>query len=231
MHWDRQGVILPAYKGNWNVRLDEVRRHRAREKSMASIGCISSEPLPTRTTRWDWRHSTDLIHWTEATKTPVLPRRPGHFDSRVVEPGPPPILTPHGIVLIYNGADDNLVYRTAVAMFDRNDPRKVLYRSKYPIFGPENRGRRLARCPTSYLWKAWRAGEITTSSITAARTSMWASPRPTLSNKRYSPFGGGTRKHRDDAFPSICALILPVVPRDPSCSDAKRFPFSRSFSR
>jgi len=33
-------------------------------------------------------YSTDLLHWTEATQTPVLPRRPGKFDSRVVEPGP-----------------------------------------------------------------------------------------------------------------------------------------------
>src|SRR5258708_24199102 len=81
-------------------------------------------------------YSTDLIHWTEATKIPVLPRRPGMFDSRVVEPGPPPILTEQGIVLIYNCADENLVYRTAVPIFDRNDPRKLLYRSHSPIFVP-----------------------------------------------------------------------------------------------
>jgi predicted GH43/DUF377 family glycosyl hydrolase len=67
----------------------------------------------------------------------VLPRRPGKFDSRVVEAGPAPILTPDGIVLIYNGADDKLVYRTGVVVFDRKDPRKVLYRSEQPIFFPE----------------------------------------------------------------------------------------------
>jgi predicted GH43/DUF377 family glycosyl hydrolase len=59
------------------------------------------------------------------------------FDSRVVEPGPPPILTKQGIVLIYNGADDNLVYRTGVAIFDRTDPRKLLSRSDTPIFSTE----------------------------------------------------------------------------------------------
>ena len=78
-------------------------------------------------------YSTDLIHWTEAMNTPVLPRRPGMFDSRVVEPGPSPILTPRGIVLIYNGADDKLVYRTAVAVFDR----KLISRSNEPICAPE----------------------------------------------------------------------------------------------
>src|SRR5207244_12875372 len=82
-------------------------------------------------------YSTDLIHWTEATQTPVLPRRPGQFDSRVVEPGPPPIITRDGIVLIYNAADDKLVYRKAVAVFDPHDPSKLLSRTEKPIFSME----------------------------------------------------------------------------------------------
>jgi len=81
--------------------------------------------------------STDMQHWSEETDAPVLPRRVGKFDSRVVEPGPPPMVTPDGIVLVYNGADDNLVYRTGIAVFDKNDPRKVLYRSEAPVFAPE----------------------------------------------------------------------------------------------
>jgi predicted GH43/DUF377 family glycosyl hydrolase len=92
-------------------------------------------------------YSDDLIHWTEATTTPVLPRRPGMFDSRVVEPGPPPLLTPGGIVLIYNAADDHLVYRTAVAVFDRHDPRKLLSRSDTPIFAPEKEWEKVGQVP------------------------------------------------------------------------------------
>ena len=69
--------------------------------------------------------SEDLVHWTEALDAPVLPRRPGRFDSRVVEPGPPPVLTPEGILLVYNGADDRLVYRTGWALFDRDDPTRA----------------------------------------------------------------------------------------------------------
>jgi predicted GH43/DUF377 family glycosyl hydrolase len=91
--------------------------------------------------------SNDLIHWTEATETPVLPRRPGKFDSRVVEPGPPPILTADGIVLVYNGADDKLVYRTGVAVFDRQNPRKVLYRSDEPLFAPELAWEKVGQVP------------------------------------------------------------------------------------
>ncbi len=92
-------------------------------------------------------YSADLIHWTEATQTPVLPRRPGKFDSRVVEPGPPPILTPRGIVLVYNGADDHLVYRAGVAVFDRRDPRKLLSRSDSPIFSPEKSWEKVGQIP------------------------------------------------------------------------------------
>jgi beta-1,2-mannosidase len=135
-HWTRLGVILPAYQGNWN-------------RTWTKSGAIVSEEIDgkywmywlgtaaDKTDQMGLSSSTDLVHWHEETETPVLPRRPGKFDSRVVEPGPPPILTPQGIVLIYNGADDNLVYRTGIAVFDHHDPRRVLYRSDQPLFAPE----------------------------------------------------------------------------------------------
>lgn len=146
IHWDRKGVILPAYKGNWNV-------------GWTKSGAIVPEKidgkywmyfLGTSTDRTDQMglaYSTDLTHWTEATKTPVLPRRPGRFDSRVVEPGPAPIVMADGIVLIYNAADDNLVYRTAVAVFDRKDPRKLISRSDKPIFAPEKEWEKVGQVP------------------------------------------------------------------------------------
>jgi predicted GH43/DUF377 family glycosyl hydrolase len=136
LHWQRQGVILPAYKGNWNV-------------GWTKSGAIVPEKidgkywmyfLGTSNDKFEQiglAYSPDLIHWTEATDVPVLPPRAGRFDSRVVEPGPPPIVTKNGIVLVYNGADDNLVYRTAIAVFDRSDPRKLIWRSEQPVFLPE----------------------------------------------------------------------------------------------
>ena len=146
IHWERKGVILPAYKGHWNV-------------GWTKSGAIVPEKIDgkywmyflgtsaDKTDQMGLAYSTDLIHWTEATDTPVLPRRPGQFDSRVVEPGPPPILTPSGIVLIYNAADDKLVYRTAVAIFDRKDPRKVIFRSDKPIFEPEKEWEKVGQVP------------------------------------------------------------------------------------
>lgn len=146
IHWERKGVILPAYKGNWNV---------AWTKSGAIVpekigGRYWMYWLGTATDKTDQMglsYSDDLLHWKEATQTPVLPRRPGKFDSRVVEPGPAPILTPAGIVLIYNGADEKLAYRTGVAVFDRADPRKLISRTEEPVFAPEKVWERVGQVP------------------------------------------------------------------------------------
>ncbi len=91
--------------------------------------------------------STDLLHWEDSTDAPVLPARPGMFDSRVAEPGPAPIVTPNGIVLIYNGADDKLVYRTGVATFDKNDPSKLISRTDTPVFAPEKDWEKIGQVP------------------------------------------------------------------------------------
>jgi predicted GH43/DUF377 family glycosyl hydrolase len=146
IHWERKGVILPAYQGNWN-------------KGWTKSGAIVPEKIDgkywmywlgtaaDKTDQMGLSYSTDLLNWTEATHTPVLPKRPGKFDSRVVEPGPPPILTSSGIVLIYDGADDQLVYRTGIAVFDRKDPRKLLYRTDQPVFAPEKEWEKTGQVP------------------------------------------------------------------------------------
>jgi predicted GH43/DUF377 family glycosyl hydrolase len=56
-------------------------------------------------------------------------------------------VTKDGIVLIYNGADDNLVYRTGIAVFDRSDPRKLLWRSDEPVFAPEKNWEKVGQVP------------------------------------------------------------------------------------
>ena len=146
IHWDRKGVIIPANKGNWNVK-------------WTKSGAIVPEKIDGK--YWMYflgtsagnkdqaglASSTDLLHWAEATQLPVLPVRPGRFDSRVAEPGPPPIVTPNGIVLIYNGADDKLIYRTGIAIFDRNDPRKLLWRTDEPVFSPEKDWEKTGQVP------------------------------------------------------------------------------------
>jgi predicted GH43/DUF377 family glycosyl hydrolase len=136
IHWQRKGVILPAYQGKWNVRWTKsgaILPQKINGKYWMYWLGTSADNID----QMGLAYSSDLLHWTEALDSPVLPGRPGKFDARVVEPGPPPMITPRGIVLVYNGADDKLVYRTGVAVFDRNDPRKLISRTDKPVFAPE----------------------------------------------------------------------------------------------
>jgi len=95
--------------------------------------------------------SADAIHWTpveDATGTPVELLRPraGHFDSTFPETGPPPVLTDRGIVVLYNGknavqgGDPALgpnAYGTGEALFDRDDPVRLIAQADQPILKPE----------------------------------------------------------------------------------------------
>ena len=146
IRWQRQGVILPAYKGHWNVRWTKsgaIVPEKIRGKYWMYFLGTSAD----NNDQAGLAYSNDLLHWTEASDAPVLPNRAGQFDSRVAEPGPSPILTKDGIVLVYNGADDKLVYRTGIAVFDRHHPSKLLWRSEQPVFFPEREWEKVGQVP------------------------------------------------------------------------------------
>jgi len=75
----------------------------------------------------------------------VLPMRPGGIDSVVTEGGPPPFLTDKGIIMMYNagarGRPDlgltGIVWAVSQALFDANDPTKLLDRMDHDFFHPE----------------------------------------------------------------------------------------------
>lgn len=95
--------------------------------------------------------SEDLVHWTPLTDrkgnmVTVLEKRSGKFDSSFPETGPPPVLTARGIVFLYNGKNDPAdgdtkiganAYAVGEALFDANDPAKLLARTDAPVFKPE----------------------------------------------------------------------------------------------
>jgi predicted GH43/DUF377 family glycosyl hydrolase len=110
--------------------------------------------------------SDDLIHWTplEMTageKSPVPLRGEGlnmpdlkivvatrnkKFDSDLVEPGPPAMITDKGILLIYNGRNIRSAGDTALAegtyaagqvLIDKNDPAKVIRRLENNFMQPD----------------------------------------------------------------------------------------------
>ena len=145
-NWKRVGIVMPANKGAWNVHWT---------KSGAIV------PAVIKGKYWMYymgdasdvhdqigiASSTDGVNWQDATAGPLLSPRPNMFDAHTVEPGPAPVITEDGILLLYNGADNNLVYRTGWAVFDKNDPTRLIARSDKPIFEPETAWEKKNACP------------------------------------------------------------------------------------
>jgi predicted GH43/DUF377 family glycosyl hydrolase len=161
-HWQRRGVILPAYHGAWIT-------------GWTKSGAI----LPERVNGKWWMYylgtrrdadgkerdymglasSADLLDWSDATSQPVLERRPGAFDERVMEPGPPPMMTRAGILLLYNGANDKLVYGPGWILFDKTDPRRVLARCEKPFLLPDRMWERAGTVPNVIFLEGTTAGK------------------------------------------------------------------------
>jgi len=139
IHWERKGVIMPAYRGTWNTQWTKsgaIVPEKINGKWWMYYLGTRKDPDGQSHDYMGLASSTDLLHWTDATQKPVLERRPGAFDSRVMEPGPAPTLTEAGILLLYNGADDHLVYGPGWVLFDRRDPSRVLARADRPFLVP-----------------------------------------------------------------------------------------------
>jgi len=78
--------------------------------------------------------SPDLIHWTPGpVDDPVMRPQPGTYTEELLEPGPPPLITDDGyILLIHNAAakdpDGKLLYRAGEALIDPAKPTQELAR-------------------------------------------------------------------------------------------------------
>lgn len=97
-------------------------------------------------------YSDDLLDWTpvldaDSTLYDPLPKRRGHFDSGLSEPGPPALLTDAGILVLYNGKNaevDSLrdtalppgMYSVGQALFAADDPMRLLARQDAPFLWP-----------------------------------------------------------------------------------------------
>jgi beta-1,2-mannosidase len=139
IHWQRKGVIMPAYRGTWNTQWTKsgaIIPEKINGKWWMYYLGTRKDPDDQSRDYMGLASSTDLLHWKDATENPVLDRRPGAFDSRVMEPGPAPTLTRAGILLLYNGADDHLVYGPGWVLFDRHNPTRVIGRAERPFLVP-----------------------------------------------------------------------------------------------
>ena len=89
--------------------------------------------------------SDNLLDWTPLVDSTgqaikVLSPRPGFFDSWLVEGGPPALLTDHGILVLYNaGSLPSHSYSAGQALFDAQDPTRLIARSDSAFIKPTER--------------------------------------------------------------------------------------------
>ena len=121
IHWEKHGVIIPW---PWS-KAGAIVPWKINGRYVMYFGDSSI-----------WiAYSDDLTNW-DVVNEPVMKTRPDHFDSRGIEPGPIPIMTEQGILLIYNGWNDNITYKVGAVLFSVDDPTRVLKRLDQPILEP-----------------------------------------------------------------------------------------------
>ncbi len=82
-----------------------------------------------------WLASSPNLHdWGQHEL--VITPRPGCWDSERVGGNSAPILTSEGWLAFYHGSDYNVRYCLGVLLLDRQDPSRVLARSREPFFEP-----------------------------------------------------------------------------------------------
>ncbi len=94
--------------------------------------------------------SEDLLDWQPVTQgdslMQVMSYRPGYFDSDLVEPGPPAMITEEGILLIYNGRNygpqmdpdiDEGTYSAGQVLLSASNPTEVVSRTAQDFFRPD----------------------------------------------------------------------------------------------
>ena len=90
--------------------------------------------------------SPDLVFWGKSRFS--LANRPCHWDDLKVGAGAPPILTDEGWLVIYHGVADTCagsIYSLHAAILDKDEPWRVLARTKRPLFYPEAPYEKLGR--------------------------------------------------------------------------------------
>lgn len=153
-NWDKQGPIFEEWK--------DGKYHDTETKSGAIVTELKDGKLVAAKINGKyWMYygvphiwlasSDDLINWEPVEDyagnlAPVLSPRPGYFDSWLVEAGPPPVLTEDGIVVMYNAGNSqnigvkdlgNRIYTGGQALYDAEEPWKLLDRSEKPFIKPE----------------------------------------------------------------------------------------------
>ncbi len=120
----RNGVLFPEKIGGHYLRL-----HRPNRSQWTGGGANTGDTIVLS-------ESSDLVEWRDTA--PVASGRLHYWDE-FIGPGPPPIKTRDGWLLIYHGVATHLgsgIYQAGVMLLDLEDPAKVKARGRYNILEP-----------------------------------------------------------------------------------------------
>ena len=154
-HWTKHGLALTAANDR-----KPITRWWSKSGSIVST-YINRTPVAKKIDNRYWMYwgdtdifiafSKDLVKWQPFVYATdgmsVMEPRQKKFDSRLVESGPPAMLTDSGIVLIYNsmnlgGADGDTTlaegtYAASQVLFDKNNPTRVVDRMDTYFMKPD----------------------------------------------------------------------------------------------
>ena len=133
--WEKKGEILQPKSNAWNSRQLKAGAIVPDSVNGKYLMYFQGEKEPWKT-RIGIAYSHDLVHWYEPIDTPVMKPRPGHFDSMGTEPGAAMIID-DGILLIYNGWNEDRVHKTGWIVFSAQDPTQILARCEEPLLESE----------------------------------------------------------------------------------------------
>ncbi|HET7627312.1 MAG TPA: glycoside hydrolase family 130 protein [Bacillales bacterium] len=140
IHWKKHGLLFPEWKG-------------VNDEGWSKSGAIVPEKIDGKYVMYFGdtdiylAFSTNGLHWIPETEPFMkVSKDPNKFDSALIEPGPAPILSNEGIILLYNAARKvtekgdpafgKLRYSVGQVLIDRHEPNRVLKRTKSPFFVP-----------------------------------------------------------------------------------------------
>lgn len=90
-------------------------------------------------------YSDDLRRWYDIKA--VLEPRQRRWDNFKVGAAGPPIEFNEGWLFVYHGVNFEKVYRLGVALIEKDDPEKIIYRSEEPILEPVEDYERFGKVP------------------------------------------------------------------------------------
>ena len=149
--WSKSGAIISTYNSNGKIIATKINGNYWMYWGDQNIWAATSDDLINwKPVEMQSTEKPPIALKAQALNMPklkiVIPTRDKKFDSDLVEPGPPAMLTDKGILLIYNSrnipaiGDTSLIegtYAAGEALIDKNNPTSILDRLDHYFIKPD----------------------------------------------------------------------------------------------